>query len=566
VGAGIAGLTAAYRLNQLGYSASVYEGSERYGGRILSAQFPNGQIYEKGAELISETDTALIALVNDLGLMLYQEFPAVYPPNLTPATEVVEYQDPELSPQSPTTNRQLNRQSSYSSTELFNDWFVRINPNTGFTINQQMHNDAAASYPSGNPGVTTPWPIVYPNPTFTAQLDSMTLDEYVDSLCSFLRIDGDGSKSKLAQYFKARMVAANGADSLHQSPLLTFIWELTMGAMGASYHVTGGNSQINNVIVNYLANSAVATPIYLNYRLRKITQRTDLPPIDIYGNFPYELTFETPTGTVTPAPFDHIILTNPFITYRQLSNPDYNGFWVDISEAGFSDLKNYAIQNLPMGICSKTNIQFKNRFWLNAGNNGFNIATTNPSVSGTPEKLYQLTWEASSGQPGATGILIAYRGGSYALPIINSDSIINVAQRNNYLINVVQNYLYQLNFNLPGSLSSKNFAFQFLGYNNAIVNVNTANRYYIPWTRGAYPYTSPNQIAGGTGVLVDGVVVPAGAVVSFWGFCGVPEPYTVNQTGNCHFAGDGTTYNQIGFMNAAVISAGRVVTEILNDI
>ena len=127
--------------------------------------------------------------------------------------------------------------------------------------------------------------------------------------------------------------------------------------------------------------------------------------------------------------------------------------------------------------------------------------------------------------------------------------------------------MYQLDFNLPGSLSSKNFKFQ-KGSNGckAIVNVNTANRYYIPWTRGAYPYTSPNQIAGGTGTLVDGVVVPSGAVVSFWGYCGVPEPYTVNQTGNCHFAGDGTTYNQIGYMNAAVISAGRVVTEILNDL
>ena len=303
IGAGIAGLTTAYRLNQLGYSSYVYEGSERYGGRILSAQFPNGQIYEKGAELISGSDTDLRNLVSDLNLTLYVEFPVNFPPGQTPFTEVVEYQDPDLAPPSPTGNRQLNRQCPYSSNEIADDWMIRTNPNTGLTIYQQMYNDAIASYPLGNPGATTPWPIVFPNPTFTAQLDSMSLDEYIDSLCSFLRLDGNGSKSKLAQYFKARMTAYNGAESINQTPLLDFIWEITLGASGASYHITGGNSQVIEAMVNYLGNSDIETSISLNYRIVKIKQRTDLAPIDIYGNFPYELTFATPKGLVTPRSF-----------------------------------------------------------------------------------------------------------------------------------------------------------------------------------------------------------------------------------------------------------------------
>ena len=573
VGAGIAGLTAAYRLNQLGYSSYMYEGSERCGGRILSAQFPNGQIYEKGAELISATDLDLIALVNDLNLTLYEQFPGNYPLGAAPFTEVVEYQDPAPAPRSRRGNRQLNRQCLYGNKEIVNDWYNRINPNTGLTIYEQMYNDAITSYPLGNPGATTPWPIIFPNPTFTAHLDSMNLNEYIDSLCSFLRLDGVGSKSKLAQYFKARMTANNGADSINQTPLLDFIWEITLGASGNSYHIKGGNSQVIEAMVKYLRHSNIETPIFTNYRLIKIKQRTDLPPIDTYGNFPYELTFETPAGIVTPPPFDHIILTNPFSTYRKSDNPYYFGFWIDISEAGFSDLKKYAIQNLPMGINSKLNIQFKNRFWRNLGNNGFNLATSNPSVSLIPEKLYQSTWEASSGQPGKKGILIDLRGGEHAIPILNSDSIANVSNRNQYLKNVTRNYLYQLSVNLPGAVSSKNFKFK-KGKNRfssnkdgkVILNVDTANRFYIPWTRGSYPYTSLNQIAGGTGLLINGVVIPEGAVVSFWGFCGVPEPYTTNQTGNCHFAGDGTTYNQIGYMNAAVISASRVVTEVLNDL
>lgn len=134
VGAGISGLTAAYRLNQLGFSSYVYEGSERPGGRIDSAQFPNGQIYERAAELISESDLDLITLVKELNLTLYEQFPGNYPPSSSPFIEVVEY----------------------------------------------------------------------PDPTFTAELDSMNVNKYIDSLCSFLRSDGNGSKSYLAQFFKAR--------------------------------------------------------------------------------------------------------------------------------------------------------------------------------------------------------------------------------------------------------------------------------------------------------------------------------------------------------------------------
>ncbi|MEP7226452.1 MAG: FAD-dependent oxidoreductase, partial [Gemmatimonadales bacterium] len=54
VGAGLAGLTCAYRLKQAGVIATVYEGNTRLGGRCWSLRgaFNEGQIAEHGGELI----------------------------------------------------------------------------------------------------------------------------------------------------------------------------------------------------------------------------------------------------------------------------------------------------------------------------------------------------------------------------------------------------------------------------------------------------------------------------------------------------------------------------------
>ncbi|MED4750649.1 NAD(P)-binding protein [Brevibacillus choshinensis] len=62
VGAGLAGLTCAYRLKQAGILADVYEASTRVGGRCISKTdgFADGQIIERGGELINSDQQALL--------------------------------------------------------------------------------------------------------------------------------------------------------------------------------------------------------------------------------------------------------------------------------------------------------------------------------------------------------------------------------------------------------------------------------------------------------------------------------------------------------------------------
>ena len=73
VGAGLAGLTAAYELSKVGLKPHVYEGSTRLGGRCYSIKFPdNGQIAEHGGEFINKgrNQIAIQDLARELGLEL----------------------------------------------------------------------------------------------------------------------------------------------------------------------------------------------------------------------------------------------------------------------------------------------------------------------------------------------------------------------------------------------------------------------------------------------------------------------------------------------------------------
>lgn len=67
IGGGIAGLTAAYRLQQAGHNVRVLESAERVGGRMITLEW-NGIRFDPGAEFITSGDQYLLEMVKVLGI------------------------------------------------------------------------------------------------------------------------------------------------------------------------------------------------------------------------------------------------------------------------------------------------------------------------------------------------------------------------------------------------------------------------------------------------------------------------------------------------------------------
>jgi monoamine oxidase len=178
---------------------------------------------------------------------------------------------------------------------------------------------------------------------------------------------------------------------------------------------------------------------------------------------------------------------------------------VDYSKAGFNSIKKTAIQQLQMGTNSKLHVQFRDRFWGSIGNNGNTFADTG----------YQNTWEVTRAQPGTPGILVDYTGGTIGAGF-GSGTPQSRAQQ----------FLTQLEPVLPGIGSHWN--------GKATIDFWAG----YPWTRGSYSYWSVGQ---------------------YTKFAGAER----EASGNCHFAGEHTSIDFQGYLNGAVETGERAVSEIL---
>jgi len=317
VGAGLAGLTCAYRLKQAGIMAEVYEASNRVGGRCWTRRgyFAGGQIAEHGGELIDQSHTSLRQLVQELDLEL---------DNLLRAekngTEPLYYFDG-----SPYTYAEATR-------DIQEIW-------------QKMHRDVSdAGYPT-----------LYNRYTRRGyELDHMSIRKWIEET-----VPG-GLDSRLGKLLDIAYTIEYGADTTDQSALnllylLAYSGQGQLRIFGPSnekYHIRGGNDQIAKRMARQLDN--------------QITTDAELVAIKRNSDGRYTLTFEEGSSR-RDVTADKVVLTVPFSILR--SRIDYRG-------ADFRELKRTAIEEYGMGTNSKLHVQFVDRHWETLGCNGETIADT----------------------------------------------------------------------------------------------------------------------------------------------------------------------------------------------
>jgi monoamine oxidase len=309
VGAGLAGLAAGYRLTRAGHAVTVYEGSDRLGGRCWTGRgaFADGQLYEHGGELIDQSHNAIRNLVQELGLKQDNLLQAE-----ANGTDPLGYFDG----------------APYTWTQATNDLKK---------IWQTIHSDvSAASYPTLYDGTST---------ARGRELDNTPLSRYIADVAGPV-------SPKLAQLLDVAYNIEYGAETSQQSTLnmlylLGYSGQGQLRIFGPSnekYHVRGGNDQITDRMAARIGEASIKR----GWALTAIKENTD-------GT--YTLSFSGGRQVVA----DHAIIAIPFSIIRSS---------VDISQAGFSALKRTAIAEMGMGTNSKLHVQFTDRHWSGLGCNG----------------------------------------------------------------------------------------------------------------------------------------------------------------------------------------------------
>jgi monoamine oxidase len=449
VGAGVAGLTCAYRLMQAGIASRVFEASDRIGGRTwtLRGYFAEGQIAEHGGEFISIGQREVQDLAYELGLSLVN----------------------------------LNRHETGIDTAFFNG--------ARYSLAQAKTDyDAQVRGPLTQALRAAGYPTTYRRSTAAGRvLDRTSVAEWIAT-----NVPG-GLGSQLGGLLANACLGEFGGDLSEQSALnliylLGFEKPGTFNVDGTNeaLHVIGGNDQIAGRMADALPAGALTTGAAL-VALRELADGS------------LRCTFSSGPRTFE-VDADRVCLALPFTILRTVE-----------LRVPLSRLKRIAIDRLELGTNAKLHMQFKRRVWNAERYDG----------SSYVQFPYEESWDVSAAQPGQYGILVGFPGGQRG--------VLPAAAHGPAPRAIADEYVRELDRIYPG------LAREYTG-------VAYLDEWaHDPWHRGAYSYYRVGQYGEFAGIER----VPEGAVF---------------------FAGEQTSYTDMGYINGAVISGQRAAAEIARSV
>jgi monoamine oxidase len=303
LGAGTAGLTAAYRLMQAGVPCAIYEASERTGGRMLTKLDFNkdGQFCELGGELVDSDHEDLIKLAEELGIEI-QELKADDKGVDLYFFNGRHFGDEQLIP-------------------LFEPFAKKLAADVA-GIHDDQENLIAEK---------------------AAKFDKMSLAEY-------LAQTGRGTEKWVVEMLRVAYVIEYGRDADEQSALnlITYLDPDTtdgfkiFGTSDESKRIKGGSSTLPNALVKAIERKV---PIHFGHRLSKVAG----------SGAGLTFTFATDGGTkVVKA--ERAVCTIPFTILRTIEG---------VKGLPLSKEKQESIAKLGYGHNSKVMLGFSERWWRN---------------------------------------------------------------------------------------------------------------------------------------------------------------------------------------------------------
>ncbi|MFM6929059.1 MAG: FAD-dependent oxidoreductase [Bdellovibrio sp.] len=351
LGAGAAGLAAAYTLKKNKIPFRVFEGSSRIGGRVQTIPMfaEEGPVAELGAEFFEDTHRAVFALAKEFNLSTKEIKSQADLEAQMFFFKGRSYRVKDILPKMKTLSATLRRVRA----DLFRDQDVVLTYRNALQYERSNYYDSLSLKDLLN--------------SWSTEVDSVVLD-----------------------LIESQAVARFGVDASEQSALHFLS---TLDAEGSSllsgrgtYRLEGGLTNLMQIMSARAAGVIPEHILKMNHVLTEISEEKGV----------FELTFKTPKGKEIYKT-KNVICTLPFTKLREVHG---------INNMNFSEIKQQAISSQDYATHSKGVVSFASPFWrkpqgkvpANLGNFSGDFAT-------------QKIWDSGRAQPGDQGLLTYSRAG-----------------------------------------------------------------------------------------------------------------------------------------------------------